>query len=74
MPDLNYYTKIYQAKLLLNISLIVFVVCFSQVVEGEASREALRKEINNLQRKMAEFQDESRLKEKDYHMALEDSV
>ena len=73
MHDLNYLTKIYQAKLLLNISLIVFIVCFSQVVEGEASREALRKEINNLQRKMAEFQDESRLKEKDYHMALEDS-
>ena len=44
-----------------------------QVVEGEASREALRKELNNLQRKMAEQQEESRLKEKDYHMALEDS-
>lgn len=44
-----------------------------QVVETEASREALRKELANLQRKMAELIDESRVKEKDYMMALEDS-
>ena len=43
------------------------------MVETEASREALRKELANLQRKMAEFADDSRLKEKDYQMALEDS-
>lgn len=39
----------------------------------DASREALRKELANLQRKMAEFEDEARLKEKDYQLALEDS-
>ena len=44
-----------------------------QVVETEASREALRKELANVQRKMAELVDESRMKEKDYQMALEDS-
>ena len=43
------------------------------MVETEASREALRKELANLQRKMAEFEDEARLKEKDYQLALEDS-
>ena len=46
---------------------------FWQVVETEASREALRKELANVQRKMAELVDESRMKEKDYQMALEDS-
>ena len=44
-----------------------------QVVETEASREALRKDLANLQRKMAELIDESRMKEKDYQLALEDS-
>ena len=44
-----------------------------QVVETEASREALRKDLANLQRKMAELIDEARLKEKDYQLALEDS-
>lgn len=44
-----------------------------QVVETEASREALRKELANIQRKMAEFADEAALKEKDYLLALEDA-
>ena len=44
-----------------------------QIVETEASREALRKELANLQRKMAEFEDEARLKERDYQSALEDA-
>ena len=43
------------------------------MVETEASREALRKDLANLQRKMAELIDESRMKEKDYQLALEDS-
>lgn len=46
---------------------------FVQVVETEASREALRKELANLQRKTAEIVDEAVLKEKDYQLALEDS-
>ena len=41
-------------------------------METEASREALRKELANLQRKMAELEDELRMKEKDFHLALED--
>lgn len=48
-------------------------ICINKVVETEASREAVRKELANLQRKMGELIDESRLKEKDYQMALEDS-
>ena len=44
-----------------------------QVVETEASREALRKELANLQRKYAELEDELRLRERDYTLALEDS-
>ncbi|XP_076086637.1 uncharacterized protein LOC143057256 isoform X1 [Mytilus galloprovincialis] len=44
-----------------------------KVVETEASREALRKELANTQRKMGEVIEESRMKEKDYQMALEDS-
>ena len=51
----------------------VMCLCIVQVVETEASREALRKELANMQRKMAEFEDEARLKEKDYQLALEDS-
>ena len=43
------------------------------MVETEASREALRKELANTQRKMGEVIEESRMKEKDYQMALEDS-
>ena len=43
------------------------------MVETEASREALRKELANLQRKFAEFEDDVRVREKDYAMALEDS-
>ena len=44
-----------------------------QVVETEANREALRKELANMQRKFAEFEDEVRVREKDFAMALEDS-
>ena len=35
-----------------------------KVVEMDASREALRKELANLQRKFAEYEDETRLREK----------
>ncbi len=42
-------------------------------METEASREALRKELANMQRKMAEFEDEAHLREKDMNLALEDS-
>lgn len=49
-----------------------YILC-CQVVETEASREALRKDLANLQRKMAELIDEARMKEKDYQLALEDS-
>lgn len=51
---------------------IVFI-CINQVVEIEVSREVVRKEFVNFQRKMGELIDEFRLKEKDYQMALEDS-
>ena len=44
-----------------------------KVVETEASREVLRKELANLQRKMAELIDEATMKEKDYQLALDDS-
>ena len=44
-----------------------------EVVETEANREALRKELANMQRKFAEFEDEVRVREKDFAMALEDS-
>ena len=42
-------------------------------METEASREALRKELANLQRKMAELIDDATMKEKDYQLALDDS-
>ncbi len=42
-------------------------------METEASREALRKELANMQRRMAELEDDIRLKEKDYQMALADA-
>lgn len=51
---------------------IVFI-CIYQVVEIEVSREVVRKEFVNFQRKMGELIDEFRLKEKDYQMVLEDS-
>ena len=38
----------------------------------DANHEVLCKELN-LQRKMAEVEDEARLKDKHYHLALEDS-
>jgi len=44
-----------------------------QVVETEAGREALRKELANLTRKMAELEDEMQLKEREYALALDDS-
>lgn len=44
-----------------------------RIVETEGAREALRKELANLQRKFAEFEDDARLKERDYQLALEDS-
>jgi len=43
------------------------------VVETEASREALRKELSNQQRRMADFEDRARAVEKDLKMALEES-
>ena len=42
-------------------------------METETSCESLRKELDNLRRKMAELEDESRLKEKQYQMALDES-
>ncbi len=48
------------------------VLSIAQVVETEANREALRKELANMQRKMAEFEEEVRVREKDFNMALED--
>ena len=42
-------------------------------METEAGREALRKELANLQRKMAELEDDSRLKEKENQLTLEDN-
>lgn len=59
---------------------ICFVVSFIyncyehfQVVETEASREALRKELSNQQRRLAEFEDQARGVEKDLKLALEES-
>lgn len=43
------------------------------MVETEASREALRKELANQQRRLAEFEDQARGVEKDLKMALEES-
>ena len=42
-------------------------------METEASREALRKELSNQQRRMADFEDRARAVEKDLKMALEES-
>jgi len=42
-------------------------------VETEASREALRKELSNQQRRLAEFEDQARGVEKDLKLALEES-
>lgn len=42
-------------------------------METEASREALRKELSNQQRRMADFEDRARCVEKDLKMALEES-
>lgn len=43
------------------------------MVETEASREALRKELANQQRRMAEYEDQARSVEKDLKTALEES-
>ena len=50
-----------------------FYYALLQVVETEASREALRKELSNQQRRLAEFEDQARGVEKDLKMALEES-
>lgn len=42
-------------------------------VEAEASREVLRKELANIQRHYVELEDEQRMKERDYQMAVEDA-
>ncbi|CAF4826729.1 unnamed protein product [Rotaria sp. Silwood1] len=42
-------------------------------VEAEASREVLRKELANIQRHYVELEDEQRMKERDYKLAVEDS-
>ena len=42
-------------------------------METEASREALRKELSNLNRKMAELEDDVMMKEREHALTLEDS-
>ncbi len=42
-------------------------------VEAEASREVLRKELANIQRHYAELEDEQRMKERDFKLAVEDA-
>ncbi|CAF3848033.1 unnamed protein product [Rotaria sordida] len=42
-------------------------------VEAEASREVLRKELANIQRHYVELEDEQRMKERDYKLAVEES-
>ncbi|CAF3320875.1 unnamed protein product [Rotaria socialis] len=42
-------------------------------VEAEASREVLRKELANIQRHYAELEDEQRMKERDFRLAIEDA-
>ncbi len=44
-----------------------------QVVETESGRESIRKEAQNLQRRYTELEEELRLKEKDFQMALEEA-
>ena len=44
-----------------------------QVVETESGRESVLKEAQNLQRRYAELEEELRLKEKDFQMALEEA-
>ena len=43
------------------------------MVETEAGREALRKELANLTRKMAELEDEMNMKDREHSLTLEDS-
>lgn len=45
----------------------------TQVVETESSRDALRKTVSNLQRRLAEIENELRLKEKSYQLSLDES-
>jgi rootletin len=42
-------------------------------VEAEASREVLRKELASIQRHYVELEDEQRMKERDYKLAVEDA-
>jgi hypothetical protein len=42
-------------------------------VEAEASREVLRKELANIQRHYVELEDEQRMRERDYKLAVEDA-
>jgi hypothetical protein len=42
-------------------------------VEAEASREVLRKELANIQRHYVELEDEQRMKERDFKLAVEDA-
>ncbi len=44
-----------------------------KVVETEATRDILKKELSNLQRKYAELEDEVRLREKEFRATLEES-
>jgi hypothetical protein len=42
-------------------------------VEAEASREVLRKELANIQRYYVELEDEQRMKDRDFKLAVEDA-
>jgi hypothetical protein len=42
-------------------------------VEAEASREVLRKELASIQRHYVELEDEQRMRERDYKLAVEDA-
>lgn len=44
-----------------------------KLVETEASRDALRKELANTQRRLAETEDALEMKERDYARAMEDA-
>ena len=44
-----------------------------KIVETESARETIRKDAANLQRRYNELEEELRLREKDYQMALDDA-
>jgi DNA repair exonuclease SbcCD ATPase subunit len=52
---------------------ILFLVSLAQVVETESACEALHKELSGLQRRRAELEEELRVKEKGYQLALDES-